>query len=231
MPPLISTSHLTKVYRRGPQEIRALDGVNLSVKAGQFVCVVGSSGSGKSTLLNLLAGLDTPSEGTIEVDGIGLDSMSRRELSAYRAAQIGMVFQSFNLIQHLSALRNVETALLFSRIERRDRSTAASESLIRLGLSDRADHLPGDLSGGEQQRVALARALVKQPRILLADEPTGNLDHQNSENIAELLKQLNREGLTIIMVTHNLGLAQQCADSIIKMDFGRIVEDGEGMTA
>jgi putative ABC transport system ATP-binding protein len=200
-----------------------LDGINLSVHRGEFVVIVGSSGCGKSTLLGILGGLDTPTAGTVEMESRSLYTLSRRELAAYRARQIGMVFQSFNLISHYTALQNVETALLFNGTPRRDRRARATAVLDQLGLSDRIAHRPADLSGGEQQRVAMARAIVKNPAILLADEPTGNLDHDNAVQIIELLAQLNRQGITVVMVTHNLEMARLHATRVIRMDYGHIV--------
>ena len=188
---------------------------------------MGASGSGKSTLLNLLAGLDTPTDGHVEFDGTTLGSLGRRELSAYRAHRVGMIFQSFNLIAHHTALRNVELALYFNKTARRDREPRAREILERLGLGDRLDHRPSDLSGGEQQRVAIARALVKQPEILFADEPTGNLDRDNADQIADLLIDLKRDGLTVILATHDLEMAKRCAQRTIRMDYGRVARVDE----
>ena len=218
------TAHdLCRYFRRGGYEVRALDGVDLSVQRGEFLVIVGSSGCGKSTLLGILGGLDTPTSGTVEMENRSLYTLSRRELAAYRARQIGMVFQSFNLISHYTALQNVETALLFNDTPRRERRARATAVLEQLGLSDRITHRPADLSGGEQQRVALARAIVKNQAILLADEPTGNLDHDNAVQTIALLSQLNRQGITVVMVTHNLELARQHATRIIWMDYGHIV--------
>ncbi|MCH9032628.1 MAG: ABC transporter ATP-binding protein, partial [candidate division Zixibacteria bacterium] len=215
-----------------PQEIRALDGVELEIKKGEFLGVVGSSGSGKSTLLNLLAGLDTPTSGEIEVGASSLGSMSRRELAAYRATQIGMVFQAFNLLPYKTARENVELALFFNNSPKSTRRKRAEQILERLGLADRMDHKPSDLSGGEQQRVAIARALVKEPLALLADEPTGNLDFDNALQIAGLLTELNHNGLTVVIVTHNLKLAEEYCHRIIRLDYGKIVEvrDGRGLS-
>lgn len=224
-PQLIQTKAISKVYRRGPQEIRAVDEVSISIPRGDFVGIVGSSGSGKSTLLNLLAGLDTPTSGTIEIDGVSLLTRSRRELSSYRAHRVGMVFQAFNLISHFTAVQNVSAALWFNRTPSNERLKLAGQMLARLGLAERATHRPSDLSGGEQQRVALARAIVKNPEILFADEPTGNLDEVNSRQIVELLAELNRNGLTIVMVTHNLDLARQYARRVITMHYGRVTHD------
>ena len=192
------------------------------MERGEFLAVVGASGSGKSTLLNLLAGLDTPTSGQIALEGVRLDSMSRRALAAYRARRVGMVFQSFNLISHHSALHNVEMAMYFDGTPLKERRRRATEILIELGLADRLDHRPADMSGGEQQRVAIARALVKTPDILLADEPTGNLDRDNAVRIAELLSEQNRRGLTVIVATHDQTLAHSHAQKIIRMEYGRI---------
>jgi len=216
---------LYRYYRRGPQEVRAVDGVDLHLPQGEFLGIVGASGSGKSTLLNLLAGLDTPTSGQIEIEGVALSSLDRRELAAYRARRVGMVFQAFNLISHHTALRNVELALYFNHTPVRERRPRAVEILERLGLSDRMDHRPGDLSGGEQQRVAIARALVKKPDILFADEPTGNLDQDNATQIVQLIADLNRDGLTVIVATHDLAMMQRHAHRIIRMNYGRLVEE------
>ena len=221
----LRTSDLRRHYRRGPQEVRALDGVSLDLRKGEFLGIVGASGSGKSTLLNLLAGLDTPTSGTIEIEGTALGGLNRRELAAYRARRVGMVFQSFNLISHHTALRNVELALYFNHTPVRERRTMATGILERLGLSERMDHKPGDLSGGEQQRVAIARALVKKPDILFADEPTGNLDQDNAGQILQLIADLNEQGLTVIVATHDLALMQKHAHRIVRMNYGRLIEE------
>ena len=222
----LNTIDLCRYYRRGPQTIRALDGVTLAVSRGEFLSVVGSSGSGKTSLLNLLAGLDSPTSGAVDLEGISLTSMSRRQLASYRAHKVGMVFQSFNLISHYTALQNVETALYFNGTAPKARTRLASAVLEQMGLSDRMTHRPADLSGGEQQRVAVARAIVKHPEILFADEPTGNLDYENAELIASLLTGLNRNGLTIVMVTHNLEMAQHLTHRTIRMQYGRIIDPG-----
>jgi putative ABC transport system ATP-binding protein len=226
----MQTFDLCRYYRRGPQEVRAVDEVTLAVERGEFLGIVGSSGSGKSTFLNLLAGLDTPTSGRIEVEGVALESLSRSDLAAYRARRIGMVFQSFNLIAHYTALKNVEMALYFNETPKRERQTRAAEMLGRLGLGDRLDHRPADLSGGEQQRVAIARALVKRPEILFADEPTGNLDQENTDQMAALLAELNRDNLTVVLVTHDIELARRSAGRIVRMHYGRLVENTGGST-
>lgn len=224
---------LCRFYQRGPQVVHALEGVTLSVERGEFLGVVGSSGSGKTTLLNLMAGLDTPTSGSVELNGASLGSLSRRQLSSYRANEVGMVFQSFNLISHYTALQNVETALYFNDTHYKERRRLAVAVLEKLGLGGRMSHRPSDLSGGEQQRVAVARAIAKRPHVLFADEPTGNLDYENAQGIITLLSALNRDGLTIVMVTHNLEMAQQYAQRTIRMQYGRIVDEvnGQGGTS
>ena len=222
----LKTSDLCRYYRRGQYEVRAVDRVNLTLPKGEFLAVVGASGSGKSTLLNLLAGLDTPTSGRIDIAGLSLNEMTRRERSAYRARRVGMIFQSFNLLTHQTALRNVELALYFDGTPKRERRRQAAEMLEKLGMADRLDHRPGDLSGGEQQRVAIARALVKNPEILFADEPTGNLDHDNAQQMADLLIDLNRRGLTVIIVTHDLDLARTCSHRLVRMHYG-VLTNGE----
>ena len=224
--PIIATTDLCRYFRRGKHDVRAVDGISLSVAQGEFLALVGSSGSGKSTLLAMMAGLDTPTSGEVSFEGRSLGSLDRRSLARYRAEQIGMVFQSFNLIPHLTALQNVELALVFDNTPREDRRRLATEALTRLNLADRLDHRPADLSGGEQQRVALARALVKNPRILFADEPTGNLDSEHSTQIAGILNGLNRDGMTIIMVTHDLDLAGKTAGRLVKLVYGRLADTG-----
>lgn len=222
--PYISTTDLCRFYRRGPHVVKALDAASISIARGEFLALVGSSGSGKTTLLNLLAGLDTPTSGVVEFAGVPFSRMSRRELSAYRAHKVGMVFQSFNLIPHYTALQNVETALYFSNVTPKERTAMASAVLEQLGLADRITHRPADLSGGEQQRVAVARAIVKKPEIIFADEPTGNLDFENAGQISSLLLSLNKAGLTIVMVTHNLEMAQQYSHRTIRMQYGRVID-------
>jgi putative ABC transport system ATP-binding protein len=222
---------LRRLYRLGGQEIRALDGVDLEIREGEYLRIVGASGSGKSTLLNLLAGLDTPTSGRIETpDGI-LSEMSPREVAAYRARRVGMVFQSFNLIPHRTALQNVELGMLFGDTPAKERRGRAESMLNRLGLGGRLHHRPHDLSGGEQQRVVLARALAKAPRLLLADEPTGNLDQTTSSEIATLLDDLNAKNLTVVLVTHDLKLAAKNADRTIQLSYGKIVGPDAGCAA
>ena len=223
----IQAEGLSRYYRRGSHEVRALDRVSMSVAKGEYLSVVGSSGSGKTTLLNLLAGLDTPTSGTVDFNGAPLSSFTRRKLAAYRAQNVVMIFQSFNLISHYTALQNVETALYFNDTSPPERHRLATAALEQLGLGDRLTHCPADLSGGEQQRVAVARAIVKKPEILFADEPTGNLDYENASQIASLLRHLNGNGLTIVLVTHNLELAQQQSHRTIRMQYGHIIADDD----
>jgi len=220
----LSTEDLCRYFTRGDYQIKAVDSVSLGVAQGEFVGVVGSSGSGKSTLLNLLAGLDTPTSGTIRFAGMSLNDLDRKELATYRGHRMGIVFQSFNLLPHLTAEQNVSIGMAFNDTPRAERKMLARDILGRLGLEDRLDHRPADLSGGEQQRVALARALARRPEVLFADEPTGNLDKENTTQIAELLKELNADGLTIVMVSHDLELVRQCAARVVRMRYGRLEE-------
>lgn len=210
-------------YERATDVVRAVNGVDLSVSRGEVLAIVGSSGSGKSTLLNLFAGLDTPTAGSVEVGGRDLSRLSRRELAEYRAREVGMVFQSFQLISHYTAEENVALALRFGRRPRSDEGEPRRR-LEELGLGDRLGHVPADLSGGEQQRVAIARALVGGPSALLADEPTGNLDAENTERIADLLVAQAKAGRAVVMTTHDLDLAAARADRIVRIDYGEIVD-------
>jgi len=222
--PIVRTASLGKTYLVGNVRVAALEDVTLEVGEGRFVAVTGASGSGKSTLLNLLGGLDTPSAGTIEVDGALISAMDREALARYRRFGAGMVFQSFNLIMARTALENVELPLIFANVDKKERRRRAADLLERVGLSQRAHHRPAELSGGEQQRVAVARALANGPRILLADEPTGNLDSRTAAEIVGLLAGLNRDrGLTIVMVSHEEGLVREFAHDIVRLRDGRVV--------
>lgn len=221
----IQTRELCRYYRRGDHEVRAVDGVDLSIDRNEFLAVVGSSGSGKSTLLNLLAGLDTPTGGHIEIAGARLDTLSTRKLAEYRAQRVGVIFQSFNLLAHHTALRNVEMALYFDKTPGSQRRRLAADALQRVGLGNRLDHRPLDLSGGEQQRVAIARALVKRPDVLFADEPTGNLDEDNATSIMETLRELNRDGTAVVLVTHDTDAAHRTATRVVRMHYGRLEAD------
>ncbi|MCP4706184.1 MAG: ABC transporter ATP-binding protein [candidate division Zixibacteria bacterium] len=218
------TENVSRFYKRKTSLVRAVDSVSLSIAKGDFISLVGSSGSGKSTILNLLAGLDRPTSGDIFFEEQPFSNMTRRELSSYRANKVGMVFQSFNLVPHLTAQMNIELALYFNGTPKGNRQSLSEKMLSRLGIADRFDHCPADLSGGEQQRVAIARALVKNPDILFADEPTGNLDEKNTNDIMTMLAELNAQGLTIIMVTHDLTLAKNVSNQILQMHYGQIVD-------
>ncbi len=213
-------------YGEGHAAVEALADVDLSIEAGEFVALLGRSGSGKSTLLNLLSGLDSPTAGSVRIGGEDLAGLDPDGLAHYRSTQIGIVFQSFHLLPGRTALANVEMPLVLDgepREERRDRAAAA---LAAVGLSDRVSHRPSELSGGEQQRVAIARALVRDPALLVCDEPTGNLDSTTADGVTELLLTLNRErGVTIVLVTHDEALARRCASRIVVLEDGRIVRE------
>ena len=218
---IIETHDLWKVYRMDGVAVEALRGVNLTVEAGAFIALVGPSGSGKSTLLHLLGAMDTPTRGEVRLNGRSLTGMSDTERTRLRCHEVGFVFQTFNLLPTLSALENVEIALRLAGVSRRERHTRAAELLERVGLGGRMGHLPRQLSGGERQRVAVARALANQPALLLADEPTGNLDSATGQAIVGLFRQLNAEGQTIVLVTHNPEVAAQ-AGRVLRMRDGRI---------
>ncbi len=221
----ITTKDLAKVYTFGTVEVTALRGVTLTIDRGRLVGVTGASGSGKSTLMNLLGGLDRPSSGSIGVEGRLISDLSKKELALYRRNTVGMIFQSFNLINAYSALENVAFPLLFAGVAKRGRLSRAEELLHTVGLEARKDHRPMELSGGEQQRVAIARALVNRPQILLADEPTGNLDSKTSRQIVEILSELNRRhGLTIVMISHEQDLLREFAHELIRLHDGAVVD-------
>ena len=221
----IQTTGLTKVYTFGRVEVAALRDVTLSISRGQLVGVTGPSGSGKSTLMNLLGGLDTPSSGTICIDGRLISDLNKKELALYRRNTVGMIFQSFNLVSAYTAVENVALPQLFAGVARRERLRRAGELLCMVGLEARKDHRPTELSGGEQQRVAIARALVNQPQILLADEPTGNLDTKTSRQIVETLADLNRShGLTVVMISHEQDMLREFAHDVIHLQDGTVVE-------
>jgi len=220
----IETEDLTKVYSTGRIEVVALKDVTLSVRRGEYLGVTGPSGSGKSTLMNLLGGLDTPSAGCIRVDGKYISDLNKEELAIYRRCQVGMIFQSFNLISSYTALENVAFPLLFAGVAKKERKSRAEQVLTKVGLGNRKGHLSTELSGGEQQRVAIARALINQPKILLADEPTGNLDSKTSRAIVQTLSDLNKnQGLTVIMISHEESLLAEFADNVIGLCDGRVV--------
>jgi putative ABC transport system ATP-binding protein len=221
---VIELHDVWRLYRMGGETINALAGIDLKVSEGEFVTIVGPSGSGKSTLLNIIGGLDTPTVGSIEVDGQDLSKASDRELSLYRNKKVGFIFQTFNLQPTHTALENVSLPLVFAKAPLRRRKQIAREVMKTMGLSDRLRHKPNQLSGGERQRVAIARALVNDPKILLADEPTGNLDSKTGEQIMELLTHLNKErGITLLLVTHDLKIADY-ADRMLRMLDGQVAE-------
>jgi putative ABC transport system ATP-binding protein len=226
---LLETRDLKKHYQMGAETVRALDGVSLAVEEGAFVALLGMSGSGKSTLLNLIAGLDRPTAGSLRMFAQDLAQMSSMELSLHRRRSVGIIFQSFNLVSTMTASQNVALAMTFAGVPRGERETRAAALLESVGLSGRRHHRPRELSGGEQQRVAIARALSNEPHLLLADEPTGNLDSRTSREIMELLTRLNeRDGKTVIMVTHDPSLADRRAHRTIELLDGRIVSERAG---
>ncbi len=220
---LIETRAVTRVYQMGSTEVKALDDVSISVVESEFVAIQGTSGSGKSTLLNLLGGLDSPTSGDILFDSKSLAPLTKKEMARYRRHSVGMIFQNFNLIPTMTAGENVRLALAFGGLRGSARRERADALLERVGLADRAEHRPAELSGGEQQRVAIARALANKPRVLLADEPTGNLDSTRSHELLALLREMvERDHLTVLMVTHDRELAQSFSDRIIVMKDGRV---------
>lgn len=223
----IRAERVSRHFQMGKTVIRAVEDVTLQVGRGEFLALLGASGSGKSTLLNLLAGLDRPTAGAIFVESRNLAEMSSLELARYRSHTVGMVFQAFNLLPRMTLEENVELPLRLAEVDRTERQSRVREALDRVHLEKRADHRPGELSGGEQQRGALARALVNRPSILLADEPTGNLDSTTGEEIMELLREFNQSlGMTIAMVTHERLLAERYADRIVMVADGKLLMDG-----
>jgi putative ABC transport system ATP-binding protein len=209
---LVEIRDLAKAYRRGSESIRVFEGVNLQIREGEFLALMGPSGSGKSTLLNIIAGLDSPSSGSVTVDGQEITRMNGKQLAAWRSTHIGFIFQFYNLLPVLTAERNVEVPLLLTNLSAKDRLRNVTAALTLVGLADRAKHKPGELSGGQQQRVAIARALVSDPSVLVCDEPTGDLDRETSDSILSLLQLLNREhGKTIVMVTHDPRAAERAS--------------------
>ncbi|MEL6656004.1 MAG: ABC transporter ATP-binding protein [Bacteroidota bacterium] len=221
---VITTSNLTKTYDMGTTKVRALQGVNINVSENDFVALMGPSGSGKSTLMNLLGCLDTPTTGDYVLDGTNVSTMTDGELAEVRNGKIGFVFQTFNLLPRLSALDNVALPLVYSGMSKSDREARAQQVLTDVGLGDRVDHKPNELSGGQRQRVAIARALVNKPSIILADEPTGNLDTKTSIEIMAILEQIHKQGNTVILVTHEPDIAEH-AHRIIRLRDGKVESD------
>lgn len=221
---LISIKNLNKIYKTGAVEVHALKNVNLEIEHGEFVAIMGQSGSGKSTLMNILGCLDRPTSGEYLLEGTDISSRSQDELSFIRNKKIGFVFQAFNLIPRTNVLRNVELPMIYAKIRSSQRTKRASELLEKVGLGDRMHHLPNELSGGQKQRVAIARALANNPPIILADEPTGNLDTRSSEEIMDIFTALNKEGNSVILVTHEPDIAEY-ADRVIVFRDGSLIED------
>jgi putative ABC transport system ATP-binding protein len=222
--PLIALLKVTKSYRMGTQVVHALRGITLGVAEGDFVAIMGASGSGKSTLMNILGCLDLPDRGRYILDGVDVSWLEDDELAVIRNRKIGFVFQSFNLVPRTTALQNVELPLVYAGVRQKERRARALEALARVGLADRVQHLPSELSGGQQQRAAIARALVSNPAVLLADEPTGNLDSRSSAELLEVFDALNREGRTVVLITHEADVAARARRVIVLRD-GRILED------
>jgi putative ABC transport system ATP-binding protein len=227
----IRTQEICRHHTMGTSVIRAVDGISFSAQGGEFIALLGSSGSGKSSLLNLIAGLDRPTSGNVQVEGRSLAELSSEELARYRRHSVGIVFQAFNLVPSMTVAENVELPLRLAETDRRERAGRVREALDRVGLSQRLAHRPGELSGGEQQRVALARALVNSPRILLADEPTGNLDSHTGMEIMELIGDCNqRLGMTILLVTHERALAERYAHRMLFLADGKLVAEQSNPT-
>jgi putative ABC transport system ATP-binding protein len=226
--PLVQLDRVAKTYRMGEVDVRALRGVTLDIDEGEFVAIMGASGSGKSTLMNVIGCLDRPTSGSYRLAGEEVSGLDRDALASVRNGTIGFVFQSFNLLSRTSAVENVELPLVYAGLGARERHARAAEALARVGLADRAHHHPNQLSGGQQQRVAIARAIVTRPRLLLADEPTGNLDSRTSVEVMALLQELGREGITVMLVTHEHDIAQFASrlvvlrDGLVKSDERRV---------
>lgn len=224
--PAVRTENVSRHYTIGGNVVRAVDGVSLSIAGGEFVALLGQSGSGKSTLLNLLAGLDRPTSGSVFVRGRDLAKMSSEELAGYRRNDVGMVFQAFHLIPSMTITENVELPMRFAEVDRTERARRVRESLERVGLGKRFEHRPSELSGGEQQRVSIARALANRPALLLADEPTGNLDSRTGEDILNLIRELSTSlHMTVVMVTHERALAERFAHRLVFLGDGKLLHE------
>ncbi|NMP37407.1 MAG: ABC transporter ATP-binding protein [Clostridiales bacterium] len=221
---LIQVKDLYKIYNPGENEVRALDGISLSVEHGEFLAIIGQSGSGKSTFMNMLGLLDVPTSGEYYLDGINVSTMDDDRLSDIRNREIGFIFQGFNLIPSLTAQGNVELPLVYRGMKAEERQKLSNEALERVGLSNRKKHLPSQMSGGQQQRVAIARAVAARPPIIMADEPTGNLDSRAGEEVMRILHELNDEGRTIVLITHDNGIAAT-AKRVVRIQDGRIIDD------
>jgi len=222
--PMVSVRDVRKNYPLGETEVHALRGITVSIEGGDFVAIMGASGSGKSTFMNILGCLDRPTSGEYRLEGTDVSQLNKKELARIRNQKIGFVFQGFNLLGRTTALENTELPMLYSRVSKKERESRAREALTLVGLGDRLDHFPAQMSGGQQQRVAIARALVNKPRILLADEPTGNLDSRTSVEVMEIFQKLNRDGLTIVLVTHEPDIANFTQRQIVFRD-GHIKRD------
>ncbi len=223
---LIALNNIYKIYNVGGEEVRALNGIDLEIKENEYLAIMGPSGSGKSTLMNMIGCLDTPSEGVYQFEGEMVQEMNDDQLASIRNRKIGFVFQTFNLLPKATAQNNVEIPLIYGNVRKAERINMASKALDDVGLADRMHHKPNELSGGQRQRVAIARALVNSPSIILADEPTGNLDSKSGHEIMKILDQLHKQGNTIILVTHEDDIAQH-AHRIIRLFDGKIIEDSE----
>lgn len=221
---MIKLENIYKIYKIGENEVFALNGINLEIKEKEFVSIIGPSGSGKSTLMNMIGCLDVPTKGTYSIDGTKTSDLSENKLAEIRNKKIGFIFQNFNLLPKLTAIENVELPLIYMGVPSSKRRKMAEEALIRVGLEKRMYHKPMELSGGQQQRVAIARALSSKPPVILADEPTGNLDTKSGKEIMEMIKMLNKEGKTIILITHDNNVAMQ-ANRIVRIQDGQITED------
>ena len=224
MEQLIKVEDLCKIYNPGENEVRALDHVNLEIGQGEFVAIIGQSGSGKSTFMNMLGCLDIPTSGKYYLNGTDVSTMTDSQLSTIRNKEIGFIFQGFNLIANLTAIENVELPLIYRGIDKKTRRNLAKEALEMVGLGQRMDHKPAEMSGGQQQRVAIARAIAAKPPLILADEPTGNLDTASSKEILDILKDLHEGGRTVILITHDNGIAQQ-AKRVVRIMDGKIESD------